>query len=627
MTKKNVIGKEFSREFRFADVDQENRTVELAFSSEEPYERWFGVEVLSHENGACDLARLNDGANVLFNHNWGDVVGVVESARIDDDKVGRAIIRFGKDARGDWALAQIADGILSKVSVGYKIHTVTWEERKDEDDLVTVTKWEPLEVSIVTVPADASVGVGRSAEPPNGNEEIAPLEKVKGQEETSTNVASGEGNPNEEGVMSDKETKSGPKTPATPVDHDAIRGEGASAERLRIATIQKIGAQARGFDVAPFIEDGTSVDTVREKALEFVSNNNRSNALPVNPTVSNELGLSGQERSEYSILKLVRTLSDPSDQGLREAAAFELEVSRAAGGGGGRRAVIPMDIVGRALNSNTDGAVAGNTGGHLIGTEHRADDMISQIYTSSFAMSNATFLDGLIGDVEIPLENGLPTAQWIGEDEEADESSAGYGMVKLSPFTLSAKSLITRKMIVQTSGSMERLLRGQLARAVAIKADETYFYGVASEASPGGLAFVDGINIKEIGANPTFEDMVEMETKVADYTTDNSNRKYMLSRALKGKLKTTKIDAGSGQFVYKDGEVNEYPAHAYDFIQAAHGFFGDPKHSYVGMWGEGLTIQVNDPREGTGTVPVTIFSDMDIKFPHPLTMTMAKPAA
>jgi hypothetical protein len=94
-------------DFKTRAIDEEKRTVELAFSSETPVERTFGFEVLDHSEGSVDLQRLNGGAALLVNHNLDDQVGVVESARVDDDKVGRATVRFGnsvmfKMAYADW---------------------------------------------------------------------------------------------------------------------------------------------------------------------------------------------------------------------------------------------------------------------------------------------------------------------------------------------------------------------------------------------------------------------------------------------------------------------------------------------------------------------------------------------
>src|SRR5690554_4511161 len=146
-------------------IDKENRTVELAFSSEAEVERWFGIEVLDHSEGAMRTERLEGGAAVLVNHDWDDQVGVVESVTVGADRRGRAVVRFGRGARASEVWQDVVDGIRRHVSVGYSIHKVEIEERSGLPDLVRVTDWEPHKISIVSVPADVSVGVGRSAEP------------------------------------------------------------------------------------------------------------------------------------------------------------------------------------------------------------------------------------------------------------------------------------------------------------------------------------------------------------------------------------------------------------------------------------------------------------------------------
>ena len=123
MTKINK-GKPQERSFAMTRgaVDDDARTVEIAFSSEEPYERAFGSEVLDHTAQSVRLGRLMGGAAVLVNHDSGDQVGVVESARIDDDKTGRAVIRFSRSQRGQEIFQDVQDDIRQLISVGYKIH-------------------------------------------------------------------------------------------------------------------------------------------------------------------------------------------------------------------------------------------------------------------------------------------------------------------------------------------------------------------------------------------------------------------------------------------------------------------------------------------------------------------------
>jgi len=145
-------------------IDAESRTVELAFSSESPYERWWGVEILDHGSSSMRTERLSKAAPLLMDHEWTDQVGVIESFRIDSDRVGRAVVRFSKSARGEEIFQDVLDGIRQNVSVGYQIHDLKMESEKDGLETYRVTDWEPMEISIVSIPADVSVGVGRNLE-------------------------------------------------------------------------------------------------------------------------------------------------------------------------------------------------------------------------------------------------------------------------------------------------------------------------------------------------------------------------------------------------------------------------------------------------------------------------------
>ncbi|MCK9563507.1 MAG: HK97 family phage prohead protease, partial [Bacteroidales bacterium] len=143
---RDLTAESFERSYKVREIDATARTVEIAFSSEEPYERWFGEEVLDHSPQSVRLDRLNGGAAVLVNHDTDDHVGVVESARIDSDKRGRAVIRFSRSERGEEIFQDVQDGIRTLVSVGYRIHKYEVTERKGQSDLVRVLDWEPYEV-------------------------------------------------------------------------------------------------------------------------------------------------------------------------------------------------------------------------------------------------------------------------------------------------------------------------------------------------------------------------------------------------------------------------------------------------------------------------------------------------
>lgn len=143
-------------------IDSGARTVELAFASEQPVDRLFYTEILALESTSVRAGRLAAGAPLLDNHNPDCQIGVVESWRIDEDRVARAVVRFSKSAKGEEFFQDVIDGIRRSVSVGYLVHRAQ-EISGASQPVVRVTDWEPLEISLVSIPADISVGVGRSA--------------------------------------------------------------------------------------------------------------------------------------------------------------------------------------------------------------------------------------------------------------------------------------------------------------------------------------------------------------------------------------------------------------------------------------------------------------------------------
>lgn len=148
-------------------VEGQERVVELSFSSEEPYSRWWGVEILDHTEGCMDLTRLNEIGCVLFNHKRDQVIGQVLKAWNENGR-GMARIRFDEDEASDVIYKKVQSGTLKGVSVGYNVDS--WEEimpgKKSTDGRFigpceVAKKWTPFEISIVSVPADPTVGVGR----------------------------------------------------------------------------------------------------------------------------------------------------------------------------------------------------------------------------------------------------------------------------------------------------------------------------------------------------------------------------------------------------------------------------------------------------------------------------------
>lgn len=165
----------------------------LSFSSEEPYRRWFGVEILDHSPGAVDLTRLNEIGCVLFNHNRDVVVAKILRAWLENYR-GLAEIEFDTDEMSEVIYQKVRSGTLKGVSVGYRIDTLeevtagkTSSDGRFTGPCEIARKWWPYEISIVSVPADGTVGVGRGSEQPRS----IPLSICESQLQINKNIIGG----------------------------------------------------------------------------------------------------------------------------------------------------------------------------------------------------------------------------------------------------------------------------------------------------------------------------------------------------------------------------------------------------------------------------------------------------
>ena len=568
-------------------INEEARTVELAFSSESPVARWFGDEILDHDPKSIRLGRLNDGGPVLVDHDGSDHVGVVESVVISADRMGRALVRFGKSARADEIWQDVKDGIRKSVSVGYRIHKMALESETDGLESYRATDWEPYEISMVSVPADAMVGIGRAATGEHQTEIINT--QIKQIEESKMD------NPTPE---------------VAPVVDTFALEDVRKAELGRITDIEAIGAQ-HGFttDARAAIESGKTADHFRSHVL-----NNISKPAPV---IDTDIGLTAKEVRNFSFMRAIHALANPSDRRAQEDAAFEFEASRAASEKMGRQAqglFVPSDVLKRDLNVGTSTA-----GGHTVSTDLLSNSFIDSLENSmQVAGLGATILRDLQGNIAIPRQTGGATAYWVAESGAVTESAAAFDQVTMSPKTVGAFSDLSRKLLLQSSMDIESFVRNDLAMRLALAIDNKAINGDGNSNTPTGILNTTGIGAVTFAASgaPTFGEMVDVETQVSQDNALMGSLAYMTTAAMAGGLKQKAKDSGSGQFVLANGQANGYPVAVTNQCAANTAIFGNWADLIIAMWG-GLDINVDTSTGSTsGTVRVVAMQDVDVAVRH-----------
>ena len=577
-------------------INVAKRTAELAFASETPYERFWGIEILDCTKSAMRQSRMKSGANLLCDHDTKDVVGVVESVSIGADRVVRAIVRFGKSARAEEVFQDVIDGIRQNVSVGYMIHKAVLSETKDGRETYRVTDWEPHEVSLVSVPADASVGIGRAMDRPSIPATPEPTEP-----KPVTQIL-------EEKTM----TIENIVAPVAKIEVVATRNH--PAEISKIAASLPGGAEL----AMKAIQAGQTVEEFQLEAIRVLS---------AKPLPTSDIGMSKKEVQKFSVVRAIHALANPTDMAARKAAGFEFEASDAVAqkmGKAARGFFMPTDVQKRDLLVGTASA-----GGNLVATELLSGSFID-LFRNAMVINSmgARMMTDLVGQIAIPKQTGAATAYWVAENGSPTESQQSLGQVTMTPKTVGAFTDISRRLTLQSSISVEQMVNQDLATVLGLAVQQAAISGSGASNQTSGLltlitpSVIGGVN----GLAPTWQNMIDLETAVAVGNAAIGTLGYLTNVKVRGKLKSTqKFTGTNGMPVWDAGNqpINGYAVGVTNAVPsnltkgtstgvASAILFGNFADLMIGMWGS-LDIMV-DPYTGStaGTVRVVALQDVDV---------------
>lgn len=618
-TTKTIQSGPFYRDFDFtrADVSPETRSVEVALSSETPVERWFGMEILDHAKGAVDLSRA-EGGPVLVNHDMNDQIGVMEDVRLDKDKRVRATFRFGQSARAKEIWQDVLDGIRSAVSVGYRVHDLILESvSENKDETYRATRWSIFEGSLVGIPADASVGVGRSIEHDASNRTTVVVKQMK-QPLNQTSAAGGA----DDGVTTPSATPN-----VTITAEDVRRSENARSKEIR-ALAKRSGNAELVARAELAVEEGVSVEDFRKEAFDSMTRG----AKPLELT-SNMLGMSRPELKRYS---LVRAFAQMANN--RPVEGLELEASNAVAKLTGRAPqgfFIPADVAleKREVLATTPDA----DGGYTVGTSVLGSSMIEMLRNRMIVVQlGAKTLSGLVGNVSIPRQSGGVVAYWLDETSEVSLKKQQFGQVALVPHRLVAASAFTKTLLIQSSVGIEQFVRADLMAQLAVAKDTAALAGTGSEQPIGvfdaGLTGKSTAVTFSVQATPTWSEMVSFETNVAANNADAGALGYVVNAVARGKLKTTAKASSTAHFIWENdpqnrpgiGYINGYLAACSKSVPASTNVgFGNWSDCIVADW-EGWDALV-DPYSlaATNQVRIIIQTLTDVGFRHAASFCVA----
>jgi len=612
---------------------------EASLSSEFPVERDFGIEVLDHSTDAVDLSRARDGLPLLFNHDLRQLIGRVDGIYISDRRL-RGRMRFFDTAAGRDARSAVESG-HREVSISYEI----LRTRSEPDKTIRVLRWRPYEASVVSVPADANVGIGRTAS----------QRKEANMNQNDSNDNGTHGDDDQAPTLSRSQRRA-----ATALVAQAQQGadERVEGERTRIKAITNMGRMMKlpAEMTARAIDDDLTVDEFAQVVLAHQASASRIQSFVVPASSFGDSdGPSVQQRewqelqSGFSLSRAIQAQIDPSTY-LR-GAGRESEVSRelsrhtplatsgtlvpyAALFGG----LMRSEAHKRALSVGTS-TLGGATVQTTIDPSLFADALRSRTVCVGLG---ARVLTGLRDTTVIPRKTSATTGTWVTEAGSVVTTDPNFDQVTLSPKRFGAFTDVSRQLLVQSVLAMEQVIQQDLSQTILVELDRVAMLGTGASNQPRGIVNTSGIGSVVGGTNGAqiaWSHVLDLERTVAaaNAQVNLAASGYAINAQSRGWMKRTLKVTGVGTpLIMGDDQVDEmgltrlngYRTGVSSLLPSTGTkgtssgvcstlIFGDWSQLFIGLFGDGVELIV-DPYTlaVSGQVRITsnLFGDIGVRY-------------
>ncbi|ECE0403416.1 major capsid protein [Salmonella enterica subsp. enterica] len=653
----------------------DDRIVELAFSSEAPYSRIYTdqngdpvelQEILVHDQEAVDLSVLNDNASLLFNHIFENHIGVVVagSARIDEDRVGRALVQFSKVGQmANETFEKVKEGTMSKVSVGY---TVLEGEADLSKGVYYAKKWQPYEISIVSVPADSSVGVGRSLntstdepanneeqrevnEPENKEQEV-PVEEQKPEEETrseekqekeepeneESNSDSGNGSDDPQNVETEEvnpEEKRSEEEPEV-VKHDNAEFTG-TVESEEINTNTNENEEEKAHEADPVEEENT--EEVEQPFTRSQEDTDEIRAIGKHLNISEDEIQRAIEDKEITVesfkqralnittesKNFVKGKNTMTDTIKNLEAKFDLNTAMRSLAEGkaltGAEAEYSQEEArkaaqrGRAQRTNSV-FVPTSALAPVAGTEIRNDSFVELLLQKSvLGKLGVNVISGLTAPVAVPRmsEGAVDSFGFVAENGVSPNGEVKFDNVPMSLHTFTGGVPVTRQAML-TMPNIGALISQHILKASRIKLEQAILSAGAVANARDGIVkqIVDAGLVSE--TELTYKAFMAELAKLTDAGVDEAAISFAMRGALKADLASTLRDAGVAGYIIGDNDkLANRPVHSSGVLAEGHILVGDFSAVTIGEWA-GLEIDLDDTTyRSQGAVVPRVWCDLD----------------
>jgi HK97 family phage major capsid protein/HK97 family phage prohead protease len=565
--------------------------LEMSASSTTPVQRFFGDEVLEHTASAVRLDRAKRGAMpLLFNHDMGDAIGMVDWAGVEGERLMVKAHLFDTDRAKE--IRSMIEGGLRNVSIGYRLIDV-----EEDEGTAYVRSWEPHEISIVSVPADMTVGIGRDL---SGDKFDVRIRRASPDVSTTKSAQAAK-----DVAMSEQLNTAAAGTSAD--QKQDVRVEAGKDQPNLVEFETKRKAAIRSLCVAnklderyerSWVDSGADMGQVADDIIQILAERGKSN--PQSVTL---LGMSKAETRRYSLMRALRAAinNDWKDAGLELEANRELVKRLDKEPRSAKSFFVPLDVMMRDLPSSQkrDMTAAGVSGSnYLISTDNMPGNFIDLLRNTSVGLRmGVQRLSGLRGNVTIPKMTAGNTAYWLSDETtQITESQPTIGQLSLAPKNVAALTELSHQLMTQSSPDVENLVLQSIARDIGLAVDVGILRGSGASGQPTGIATTGSIGAFT-GTSLAAAGLLDAQADVAaanalypgcGYVTTPAVAALLMARPELPTTGTTRMWKGN----MSEGSIFDFPAMSSAQMSSATMLFGWWPSVLLAEWGV-LELMVN----------------------------------
>lgn len=555
--------------FQKFDIDQENRAITFSCASNIPYLRYDEQhkieynEILIINENSVDLSRLNNGAPLLFNHDTDKLLGMVQKAWIIEDRVYVRVRFSANDEFAERIYKDILDGIIKNVSIGYQIEDY---EDKKENGIYNryVIKWMIFETSIVSIPADNTVGI-RNLKIKERKNMLKRNKKECGEEKP---LEEKECDKLEEKDLAEDEEKLESEQAEQEVSEsekvDAEQAETADEKKDDEKTIEDLKAELAELkdEIAKLqekpVDDKKPVDDQAVKEMETIAENFDVPKEELQKAIDKKL----------TVKEFKNIVKSFNINNIKERKNMKHEFRDYLKARDFEKPFVLRDFTGF---SDSD----------LVGTQTLP--LIAAL-DKRLGVKGYRAINGLHSNLSLPVQSSRIEVATKDINVDAVDSNPGFTAVTLSPKKITGSVLIGKEMLANTNSDVEAFVIDSLLKEISYTIEQKMLAAVASAATTT-------ITYSSINAI-TWGDILAMEAAVDGYLLDNLA--FVMNPAAKAALKqiVKASDAITG-FICEDNKVNGYDVNTTGVALNDNILFGDWSQLVLASWNEGMQILVD----------------------------------